>query len=79
MEELNLEEITKELKVDAKGIGIPSGAASIFVEKALNTAIKKLSTKTIVTEKDLKTTLGKELKKYNNDLAYVYENRDTII
>lgn len=79
MEEIDVEKITKELKIDAKGVGIPSGAANIFIQKAINTALKKLNSKTIITENDLKRTLAKELKKYNGDLAYVYENRDTII
>lgn len=79
MEEIDVEKITKELKIDAKGVGIPSGAANIFIQKAINTTLKKLNSKTIITENDLKRTLAKELKKYNGDLAYVYENRDTII
>jgi hypothetical protein len=79
MEEFDLDKITKALKIDAKAIGIPSGAAEDFIQKSLKAATKKLSTKTIITEKDLQRTLAKELKKYHQDLAYVYENRDTII
>lgn len=79
MHEFNPAKITRELKIDAKGVGIPSGAAEIFIKKALTATTKKLSLKTIITEDDLKRTLAKELKKYNKDLAYVYENRDTII
>ena len=76
MEEIDVEKITKELKIE---VGIASGAANIFIQKAINTTLKKLNSKTIITENDLKRTLAKELKKYNGDLAYVYENRDTII
>ena len=79
MEEFDLDKITKALKIDAKAIGIPSGAAEDFIQKSLKATTKKLSTKTIITEKDLQRALAKELKKYNQDLAYVYENRDTII
>ena len=79
MEEFDLDKITKALKIDAKAIGIPSGAAEDFIQKSLKAATKKLSTKTIITEKDLQRALAKELKKYHRDLAYVYENRDTII
>ena len=79
MEEFDLDKITKSLKIDAKAIGIPSGAAEDFIQKSLKAATKKLSTKTIITEKDLQRALAKELKKYHQDLAYVYENRDTII
>lgn len=79
MEEYNQERIIKELKIDAKGVGVPAGAAEIFIKKALHTTNRKLSSKKIITKGDLKRTLAKELKKYNQDLAYVYENRDTII
>lgn len=79
MHEFNPVKIAKELKIDAKAVGIPSGAAEVFIDKALATTEKKLSLKTIITEEDLKRILAKELKKYHKDLAYVYENRDTII
>lgn len=71
--------ITKELKIDAKGLDIPSGAADVFIEKTLNATEKKLKNKKIITENDLERTIAKELKKYNADFAYVYENRDKII
>ncbi|MBR2753898.1 hypothetical protein IKD82_01925 [Candidatus Saccharibacteria bacterium] len=79
MEEIDQAKITKELKIDAKALGIPIGAAEIFIDKSLKAVAKKLSSKKIITKNDLKRTIVKELKKYNDDLAYVYENRDTII
>ena len=78
MEELDYNKIAKELKIDAKAVGIPSGAADVFIKKALNSTKKRFKSKTIITNDDLRRTLTKELKKYNHDLAYVYENRDTI-
>lgn len=71
--------LTKNLKIDARGLGIPAGAAEIFIEKSLATATKSLKTKKIITDKDLERAITKELKKYHPDLAYVYENRDKII
>ena len=79
MEEIDQAKITKELKIDAKALGIPIGAAEIFIDKSLKAVAKKLSSKKIITKNDLKRAIVKELKKYNDDLAYVYENRDTII
>ena len=79
MEEFDQTKITKELKIDAKALGIPSGAAEDFIKHALKATTKKLSNKKIITYSDLKRTLTKELQKYNKDLAYVYKNRDTII
>lgn len=79
MSTLNTKTIIKELIIDAKAIGIPAGAAKILIEKAVEDAVKSLSNKTIITDKDLNRAITKELKKYNTDLAYVYKNRDTII
>jgi len=40
---------------------------------------KTLGKKKIITEQDLKRAVLKEIRKYNTDFAYVYENRDKII
>ena len=71
--------IRKELKIDAKGIGIPSGAAEIFIDKTLSATKQRLKSKKIITSQDLERIITTELKKYNADFAYVYENRDKII
>jgi len=79
MKNLDDPTIIKDLKIDARGLGIPSGAAEVFIEKSLKAAKKSLKSKKIITDKDLKLAIVKELKKYNADFAYVYENRDKII
>ncbi|MBQ2643338.1 hypothetical protein IJG11_00250 [Candidatus Saccharibacteria bacterium] len=79
MEITNNKTLIKNLKTDAKAIGIPTGAAEIFINKSLAAAQKSLKSKKIITEKDLKLAIVKELKKYNTDFAYVYENHDKII
>ena len=79
MEAINFKNLTKDLKIDAKAVGIPSGSAEIFIDKSLKSAEKSLKSKKIITENDLKRAITKELKKYNADFAYVYENRDKII
>lgn len=71
--------IRSELKIDARAIGIPSGAATIFIDHTISDAKKYLTTKKTVTHKAVKRAIYRELKKYNTDLAYVYQNRDTII
>lgn len=71
--------VKKLLKTDARAIGIPSGAADIFIEKTLESTEKQLQQKTIITDKDFIRIVSKELKKYNTDLAYIYKNRDKII
>lgn len=74
--EKNLE---KTLKFHTRGLGIPDGAAEIFIEKTLKSVKKELKNKTIITDEDLVRTVSKELKKYSPDLAYVYKNYDKII
>ena len=79
IDETTEKSLIKTLKIDAKAIGIPVGAADIFIQKSLATAKKTLASRKLITEKDLKRALVKELKKYSTDFAYVYENRDKII
>ncbi|MBR3230665.1 hypothetical protein IKF73_01370 [Candidatus Saccharibacteria bacterium] len=79
MSTFNAKSLIKELKIDARALNIPIGAAEIFIDKTINSVQKSLKTKTIITEDDLKRLVVKELKKYHADLAYVYENRDKII
>lgn len=79
MSTLDTKKLTRELKIDAKAVGIPSGASNIFIEKSISDALSNLADKTIITDDDLKRAIYKELKKYHPDLAYVYKNRDTII
>ena len=79
MQEIDEKTLKRNLRIDAHGVGIPTGAANIFVDKTVKDALKSLKDKSIITEKDLDRAIVKELKKYNPDLAYVYKNRDTII
>ena len=79
MEHFDAKKIEKELRIDAKAVSIPSGAAEVFIKKTLESVKKQLKNKTIITNKDLERIITTELKKYNADLAYIYQNRDKII
>jgi hypothetical protein len=79
MQDFNQTTLRRELMIDARAIGIPSGAAEDFVDRSIEAAKISLSNKTIITNQDLKRAITKELQKYHPDLAYVYQNRDTII
>ena len=79
MKKFDHQKIAKELKIDARALGIPSGSANLFIERTIKAANKNLSDKTIITQQDLDRAIIKELKKYNADLAYVYQNRGKII
>ena len=74
-----LSSVKSELRLHAKSLGIPSGAAETFIEKSLKSAVNNLKSRKIITDEDLKRSVSKELKKYHQDLAYVYENYDKII
>ena len=78
-DQTNQTKLKRELMVDARAVGIPSGAAEDFVDRSIAAAINTLSNKSLITEQDLKRAVAKELKKYHPDLAYVYQNRDKII
>lgn len=79
MQDFDQTKLKHELMIDAHAIGIPSGAAEDFIERSLEAAKTSLSNKTIITSQDLKRAIAKELQKYHPDLAYVYQNRDTIV
>lgn len=69
----------KILKIHSKALGIPSGSAEIFIKKSITAAEKSLKNRKIITKNDKIRAISKELKKYNKDLAYVYENFEKII
>lgn len=77
--EYNEKDLKKLLKTDAKALGIPSGAADIFIERTIKSVEKSLKPKDLITESDLTRLVVRELKKYHADLAYVYQNRGKII
>ena len=79
MKDFDETEIIKDLKINAKALGIPEGAIELFISHIIKDTKKSLKRKSLITEKDLTHALVKQLKKYNADLAYVYENRDKII
>lgn len=79
MDNKTLKSIRSDLKLHARALGIPSGAADDFINATLDSTQKALSKKSTITSADLTRSIAKNLKKYNTDFAYVYENRDTII
>ena len=79
MDNKTLKSVRSELKLHARALGIPSGAANDFIEETLKSVQKSLSKKSTVTSADISRLIVKNLKKYHADFAYVYENRDTII
>ena len=74
-----MQDEVKILKIHARSLGIPSGSAEIFIKKSISAAEKSLKNRKIIIKADRTRAIAKELKKYNKDLAYVYENYDKII
>ena len=72
-------ELRKELKIHARALRIPVGAAESFIDVTIKVVKNNLKKKTVITRADLDRLVVKELKKYNADFAYVYQNRDKII
>ena len=77
--EFNEDKIRRELKIDARGLGIPSGAANSFIDRVIKATKKAIKDKPAITENDLIRIISKELEKYNPDFAYVYRNRGKMI
>ena len=73
------ENLEKDLKLNAKALGIPIGSIEIFITETMKSLEKSLKDKPVITESDLNRLLAKTLKKYNTDLAYVYQIRGKII
>jgi hypothetical protein len=71
--------LTKDLKINLKGLGVPVGAAELFADKIIAEVKKQIKGRKIITEQDLNRYIATSAKKYNADLAYVYKNRDKII
>ena len=79
MDEATKKQLTHELKIHARAIGLPEGSAESFIKATVNAVQKSLKAKSVITNSDFTRIVTKELKKYNQDLAYVYQNHDKII
>lgn len=79
MDEALEKNIKQELKLHAKALSIPEGAIDSFIKEAIPAIKKSLKARTILTKLDVAKIVAKEIRKYNKDLAYVYENHDKII
>ena len=71
--------LEKTLKLHARALRIPDGSAEAFITETIKSVRKSLKGKSLITDRDLKRLVTKELKKYHADFAYVYANCDIII
>lgn len=71
--------LEQTLRLHARALHIPDGSADAFIAATLKSVQKSLRGKSLLTDRDLKRLVAKELKKYHADFAYVYANCDIII
>lgn len=78
-EELDGEKIEKQIRKDASALGFPVGMADMIARQAAEAVMDWAKKRSAVTPSDIDRRIAVEVKKYNRDLAYVYENRGKII
>lgn len=76
---LSKKKIHEDIKREAKVLGMHSGAAEIIADKTVEKIIAWSKKRSMITEDDLNQRLAKELKKYNEDLAYLFECKGKVI
>ncbi len=78
-EELNCAKIAEQIRKDASALGLPQGMVDEIASRAAEAVLKWAKDRSAVTTTDINRRIAVEIKKYNRDLAYVYENRGKII
>lgn len=64
---------------DAQALGISLTTAKVIADHVSQKASAWVQKRSVITEDDLNRFLAQELKKYNDDLSYVYQNRGKIV
>ena len=72
-------ELVEELRRESKSLGIPAGSSETIIEEVVKNVCLWLEKRSLITKGDLERVVSRELDKYNEDLAYIYRNRDKII
>jgi anaerobic ribonucleoside-triphosphate reductase len=76
---ISKKKIHEDIKREAKVLGLHSGTAEIIADKVTEKVVAWGKKRSKVTEEDLNDKLAKEIKKFNEDLAYLFESKDKII
>lgn len=79
MAKLSKKKIHEDIKREARVLSIHPGTAEIIADKVTEKIMAWSKKRSIITEDDLNTRLAKEIKKYNEDLAYLFESKGKII
>ena len=76
---LSKKKIHEDIKREAKVLGLHPGTAEIIADKVTEKVITWSKKRSMITEDDLNQKLAKEIKKFNEDLAYLFESKGKII
>lgn len=76
---LSKKKIHEEIKQEARVLGLHSGTAEIIADKVTDKIMAWGEKRSMITEDDLNARLSKEIKKYNEDLAYLFESKGKVI
>ena len=78
-QEFSQEELKLAIMCEARALSFSLPIAEIIAGDTANAVAKWVMKRPAVTEDDLNRRVAKEIAKYNDDLAYVYQNRGKII
>ncbi len=73
------EKLKVEILAEAKKLHIAESTAEMMTDKVVANVAKWVAKRTTVTMDDINRRVALEMPKYNEDLAYVYQNRGKII
>ena len=68
-----------EIKREAKVLGRHAGAAEIIADRVCEKIMTWAKKRSAITERDLYDRVAKEIRKYDEDLAYLFETKDKVI
>ena len=71
--------LEKDILKEARTIKMPAGEAKGFSKKVAEKVAKWAEKRGAVTTSDINTKMADEVKKYSDDLAFVYRNKGKII
>lgn len=71
--------LKEEIMREGRVLRLHPGAVEIIAGAVAKDTAKWVEKRSIITKNDLNTKVGKELEKYNRDLAYIYQNRGKIV
>ena len=76
---LSKKKIHDEILREARVLGMHAGTAEIIADKVTEKIITWSKKRAMITESDLNLKLAKEIQKFDEDLAYLFESKDKII